>query len=230
MTNAHISRRQKVRRPSAPARKMGNWKLAYADFLTALCAFFLVMWVVNGVSAEDKVELAQQFSSDSEQTFETASAPEPDMAADLADQLRADPGLLAFGPSVSVTAEDNLVRIDLTDMATRPLFDTGDGALNETGRGLTQAVGRAIAYLSVPIRIEGHTDANPNLTPGYSNWELSADRANSARRIIEEAGVKSARIRGVTGLADTRPLFPETPLSAANRRISIVLVIMEQSA
>lgn len=230
MANAYTSRRNQVRRPSAPARKMGNWKLAYADFLTALVAFFLVMWIVTDVSAEDKAELAQQFGSESTATIESTAVQASNEATNLAQQLRGDPGILAFGPSVSVTAEDNLVRIDLTDMATRPLFETGDGALNETGRNLTASVGRAVAYLSVPIRIEGHTDANPNLTPGYSNWELSADRANSARRIIESEGVDPARIRGVTGLSDTRPLLPKTPLSAANRRISIVLVILEKSA
>ncbi len=226
MAYATPSRRIAGRRPVAPARKMGTWKLAYADFLTALCAFFLVMWIVHGVSAEDKAELAKQFGADIE--LETAAA--PSSALQLAEKLQADPGLLAFGSSVSVTADDNLIRIDLTDMATRPLFETGDGALNETGQNLTQAVGSAIAYLSLPIRIEGHTDSNPILTPDYSNWDLSADRANSARRIIESAGVQPSRIKAVTGLADTRPLLPTSPTSSANRRISIVLVIHEQTA
>ena len=104
---------------------------------------------------------------------------------DLATQLRSDPGLLAYGSSVTITAEPDLIRIDLTDMATRPLFETGDGALNETGIALTRTTGIVLAHLPYQLRIEGHTDSNPSLTEGYSNWELSADRANSARRILE---------------------------------------------
>ncbi len=230
MAYAYSSRRITGRRPAAPARKMGTWKLAYADFLTALCAFFLVMWIVHGVPAEDKAELAQQFGGEIEGS-QLASVPASEtIASTLAAQLRADPGLLAFGASVTITAEPKLVRIDLTDMATRPLFETGDGSLNSTGRDLTHAAGIALSYLSYPLLIEGHTDANPSLTPGYSNWELSADRANSARRILQAAGVSSDRIKAVTGLADTRPLLRLKPGLPANRRISIVLVIAEVSA
>ena len=230
MAVAYSSRRITGRRPAAPARKMGTWKLAYADFLTALCAFFLVMWIVHGVPAEDKAELAQQFSGEADVT-ELAALPIVDTTAmDLATRLRSDPGLLAYGSSVTITAEPDLIRIDLTDMATRPLFETGDGGLNETGIALTRTTGIVLAHLPYQLRIEGHTDSNPSLTEGYSNWELSADRANSARRILEAAGVAPERVRAVSGLADTRPLLPASPDLPANRRISIVLVIGEQSA
>ena len=230
MAIAYSSRRITGRRPAAPTRKMGTWKLAYADFLTALCAFFLVMWIVHGVPAEDKAELAQQFGGEIEDS-QLASVMSPDTtASDLAEQLRADPGLLAFGASVTITAEQNLVRIDLTDMATRPLFEIGDGSLNETGQSLTRTAGRALSYLPYPVLIEGHTDSNPSLTPGYSNWELSADRANSARRILQAAGVNATRIKAVSGLAATRPLLPQDTAMPANRRISIVLVISDETA
>ncbi|MCF6328366.1 MAG: OmpA family protein [Henriciella sp.] len=230
MAIAYSSRRITGRRPAAPARKMGTWKLAYADFLTALCAFFLVMWVVHGVPAEDKAELAQQFSSVTEATEPTVRTVIGMTAMDLAAQLRSDPGLLGYGSSVTITAEPDLIRIDLTDMATRPLFEVGDGAVNETGIALTRTTGTVLAHLPDQLRLEGHTDSNPSLTAGYSNWELSADRANSARRILEDAGVAPERVRAVSGLADTRPLRPATPTLPANRRISIVLVIGEQSA
>lgn len=227
MAHAYTSRRTSGRKPVAPARKMGTWKLAYADFLTALCAFFLVMWIVHGVTAEDKAVLAQQFGGDVEASEILALAATDTYAQSLAEQLRADTGLLAFGTSVTVTAEADFIRIDLTDMATRPLFETGDGRLNDTGVSLTQAAGRAVALFDLPVVIEGHTDSNPSLTPGYSNWEISTDRANSARRILEQAGVSSARIRGVTGLASTRPLLPQSSSLPANRRISIVLILSD---
>ena len=233
MAHSYVHSRTRGRKPAAPAGRIGTWKLAYADFLTALCAFFLVMWIVHGVSAEDKAELARQFSGEVSEPAAAATTP-ASLASSrteyLADQLRKDPGLRAFGQSVTVTAEPTLIRIDLTDMATRPLFDTGDGRLNVTGQSLTRAAGHAIATLSLPVMIEGHTDSNPSITPGYSNWELSADRANSARRILEDAGVSPARIQAVSGLADTRPLLRSNPALPANRRISIVLVTGETGA
>lgn len=230
MAYAHTSRRKTGRRPAAPARKMGTWKLAYADFLTALCAFFLVMWIVHGVSTEDKVALAQQFGGDAEVT-ELAATPEPEMQATaVAQLLLADPALKKFSSSVTITAEADLVRLELSDMAARPLFETGNGALNETGVQLTRIAGNAVSILPFNILIEGHTDSNPSLTPGYSNWELSSDRANSARKILTESGVRVDRIRAVSGLADTRPLLQHSPHLPANRRISIVLVINEKNA
>lgn len=230
MAYAHTSRRKTGRRPAAPARKMGTWKLAYADFLTALCAFFLVMWIVHGVSTEDKATLAQQFGGDAEVT-DLAATPDPEMqAAAVAHLLLVDPALKEFSSSVTITAEADLVRLELSDMAARPLFETGNGALNETGVQLTQIAGTAVSILPFNILIEGHTDSNPSLTPGYSNWELSSDRANSARKILTESGVAANRIRAVSGLADTRPLVQQSPHLPANRRISIVLVINEKTA
>ncbi len=229
MAYAYSSRRVKGRRPAASARKMGTWKLAYADFLTALCAFFLIMWIVNGVTAEERQAIAQQFGAEIEDVELAATDPVMQAKA-VAGLLRNDPTLEAYGSSVTVTAEPDLVRIDLSDMAERPLFETGDGKLNETGENLTRIAGRAISILRFPILIEGHTDANPSLSKGYSNWELSADRANSARRLLLEAGVNEARIKGVSGLADTKPLLPDAPADGANRRISIVLVINEKTA
>ena len=110
------------------------------------------------------------------------------------------------------------------------MFENGDGSLNETGQQLTRLTGSAISHLSFPVMIEGHTDSNPSLTEGYSNWELSSDRANSARRLLIEAGVSEDRIKSVAGLADTRPLLQNAPQDGVNRRISIVLVISDKSA
>lgn len=210
--------------PAASARKLGTWKLAYADFLTALCAFFLIMWIVHGVSKDERQSLAQQFGAET-QSASASTITTVDQASEVAATLINDPDLAAFGSSVTITAEPDFIRIDLSDMAERPLFDTGDGRLNTTGEHLTRLAGRAISALSMPVMIEGHTDSHPSLTAGYSNWELSSDRANSARRLLIDAGVAEHRIQGVAGLAHTRPLLQNTPEDAANRRISIVLVI-----
>lgn len=229
MAIAYSSRRTRGRRPAASARKMGTWKLAYADFLTALCAFFLIMWIIHGISAGERENLAQQFGSDksAEMISESVEAP---ATSTLASDLRNDPALSAYGASVRISEDPDFIRIDLSDMAERPLFETGDGRLNPTGEHLIRLAGRAIAMLDLPVTIEGHTDAHPSLTQGYSNWELSADRANSARRLLMEAGVNEARIKGVAGLAHTQPLLQDAPEDAANRRISIVLVIRDKTA
>lgn len=210
--------------PAASARKLGTWKLAYADFLTALCAFFLIMWIIHGVSTDERQTLAQQFGANA--AADQTSTP----SQTIAETLRSNPDLAAFGSSVTITEDPHFIRIELSDMAERPLFETGNGSLNETGVQLTRIAGRAIAALPLSVTIEGHTDAHPSRTVGYSNWELSSDRANSARRLLIDAGVAEARIQGVTGLAHTRPLLQNAPENAANRRISIVLVIHDKTA
>ncbi|MEO1554611.1 MAG: flagellar motor protein MotB, partial [Pseudomonadota bacterium] len=195
---------------------------------TALCAFFLIMWIIHGVSKDERQALAQQFGANANVAL--LSPDLPTASHQIAEALRTNPELVAFGSSVTITEDPHFIRIELSDMAERPLFETGDGALNETGAQLTRIAGRAIAALPLSVTIEGHTDSHPSRTVGYSNWELSSDRANSARRLLIEAGVAKARIQGVTGLAHTRPLLQNAPENAANRRISIVLVIPPKTA
>jgi len=228
MALAYSSRRNKGRMPAASARKLGTWKLAYADFLTALCAFFLIMWIIHGVSKQERQTIAQQFGAETETPAPGETLADTSNA--LVTALQENPDLAAYGSSVTISSEANYIRIELSDMAERPLFETGDGRLNETGRHLTQLTGRAIAALPLAIEIEGHTDSHPSRTAGYSNWELSSDRANSARRLLVEAGVSESRIQGVTGLAHTRPLLQDAPEDPANRRLSIVLVIPPKTA
>ncbi|MDJ0921197.1 MAG: OmpA family protein [Henriciella sp.] len=213
--------------PAAPGPRLGNWKLAYADFLTALCAFFLVMWIVHGVPAEDKAELARQFGAETTDQQLVPIDPSASIAEAVLAELSNAPELTDYRSSIRFTSDQNLVRIDISDMASRPLFETGDGRLNPTGEALVRAVSTPLKLLPYAIRIEGHTDSTPSLTLGYSNWELSADRANSARRVLAASGIPETRIKAVAGLADTRPLLLQTPHLPANRRISIVLVIRD---
>lgn len=198
-----------------PARKMGTWKLAYADFLTALAAFFLLMWLVSGVSQDDRAVIAAEFTGKLRPVAAALPA-EPALAA-----LDLSPALLAAGDSVRVTASTGSVTIELVDTAGRPLFQTGSGALTEEGRRLVLATADSLSPLGAAVSIEGHTDAFSVAGAEFSNWELSTARANEARRTLETAGIAAARIRAVTGYADTRPLSPGQPHLAANRRISL---------
>jgi chemotaxis protein MotB len=223
MATATLSRRYAGRMPAAPARKAGTWKMAYADFLTALMAFFLMMWIISGVSPEDRDEIASYFSYNATTTAPASALQDSSAAGLLFAALGQQAGLVAAGDSVVFTQEADGVRIDLVDSARRPLFDSGSGAFTQDGLALAEETGRVLMQFSERVSIEGHTDAFTSTSAAYSNWELSSDRANEARRALIAAGLEPSRIRAVTGLADTRPLDAGQPHLSANRRVSILV-------
>lgn len=225
MAIATHSRRYAGRMPAAPARKTGTWKMAYADFLTALMAFFLLMWIISGVSPEGRDEIAKHFNSNTSPTAQSAAAETSSAAGRLFTALSQQSGLVAAGDSVVLAHEVDGVRIDLVDSARNPLFDSGSGAFSPAGLALAETTGHVLMQFSEPVSIEGHTDAFSGASSTYSNWELSSDRANEARRALIAAGLAPARIRAVTGLADTRPLQAGQPHLSANRRVSILVHI-----
>ncbi len=220
MAYATTQRNYAGRMPALPARKMGTWKMAYADFLTALMAFFLLMWLVSGVSPDARAAIAAEFKT-KELAPASADRAMPVGAADLLSLLQLSETLKTAGDSVILSVEPDGVRLDLVDTAGRPLFESASGALTPDGAALVAAAGETLARLANPLSIEGHTDAFGLAKAGYSNWELSSDRANEARRLLEAGGVAAGRFQAVTGLADTRPLDPGQPHLAQNRRISL---------
>ena len=223
MATATHSRRYAGRMPAAPARKTGTWKMAYADFLTALMAFFLLMWIISGVSPEGRDQIAKHFNSHAAPTAQSATEETDSAAGRLFTALSQQSGLVAAGDSVVFAREADGIRIDLVDSARNPLFDSGSGAFSAEGLALAETTGRILMQFSEPVSIEGHTDAFSGVSNAYSNWELSSDRANEARRALIAAGLAPARIRAVTGLADTRPLDAGQPHLSANRRVSILV-------
>jgi len=227
MAYATTHRQLAGRMPAPPARKMGTWKMAYADFLTALMAFFLLMWLVSGVSPDARAAIAGEFKT-RETSLASAAPAVPAEAADLFSLLQLSETLKAAGESVILSVEPDGVRLDLVDTAGRPLFQSASGALTREGAELVAAAARSLAPLSNPVSIEGHTDAFSLASTGYSNWDLSSDRANEARRLLETGGVAAARFQAVTGLADTRPLDPGQPHLAQNRRISLKVNLAAQ--
>ena len=203
-----------------PTRKTGTWKLAYADFLTALVAFFMLMWLVSGVSKEDRAVIASEFTGKPVSTsFHSDQA--ASRAAALLALLQQSDGLTAAGESVQLSSDASGVRIELVDTAGRPLFETGSGALSAEGTALIEAAAASLSGLPYSLSIEGHTDAFSMAGSATSNWELSSQRANEAHRVLEMAGFATDRVKAVTGYADTRPLNAGQPHLAANRRISL---------
>lgn len=222
MAGHYASHIRASRTPLSPTRRQGAWKLAYADFLTALCAFFLVMWLIHGASNEQRSDVAAQFSN---------PMPAPPLSREpvisqperVGDLLRQSELLSSHASNVVIEVEDDHVRLELVDLDRAPLFDSGEEALNQHGHTLLELTALVIKPLDLTLSIEGHTDNAPLNKPQYSNWELSAGRANAARRALIESGISQANILSVAGLAATRPLQPGEGGLPQNRRLSIVL-------
>jgi chemotaxis protein MotB len=307
----------------------GAWKVAYADFVTAMMAFFLLMWLLNATTEEQRKGLADYFSPNSvlshsssgtgqpfggrtafddgamvsdsgsvevtegkkppldpvddpdPQVYSRAQKSAQDQApgraaeaaiehpdparTDLtpagqaqltakngdrqptkaevaeekasqekaafekaADEIRAavggDPALAQLAKQLAIDMTPEGLRIQIMDEVKSPMFATGSAEPNDRARELLRKVTPILLKLPEAISLSGYTDATPYAGAGKTNWELSSERANTARRLLTESGLPEARIRTVTGHADRDPLLPGDPLAAANRRIAIVVL------
>jgi len=263
---------KKVKKVTGGGAHGGSWKVAYADFVTAMMAFFLLMWLINMTSPEKKAKLSYYFKyysifdkggwsliaegkgvlKDAEGTDEQmAKIPQLDTdkrpvtpgegAGDAQKQVRVgdverqkrkrelkeeiDRKLGAFKDQVSVSIHKKDVRIEIMDVEGRPIFPLGSAELNPNGRNILGVISEKLKTLGNRIAIEGHTDA-VSFAPGkrMTNWELSTERGNTARRFLEAAGILPERIAMVVGYAATRPLIKENPDDPRNRRICIVIL------
>lgn len=267
----------------------GAWKVAYADFVTAMMAFFLLLWLLNVTTDEQKLGIADYFSpasvaqttsgsggilggrtltsssnmaSDSTPMGVTVALPAPldddweqttggslDAADRVSDEVLDDllaereaerferaaealrqaiesiPELKELSDSLLIDQTPEGMRIQIVDQAGYSMFPNGSAEMLGRTRKLLALVADAIGQLPNAIIIKGHTDATPYANSnGYSNWELSTDRANASRRALLSAGLSPERIASVVGLSEQQPLVPEDPYSPRNRRISIILL------
>lgn len=277
----------------------GAWKVAYADFVTAMMAFFMVMWLVASVNKEQRAALFEYFNNPSmEEGKSTKAAPgqqgpggastsainlgggldaprssdgkenglgEPtnaeeaknlaaeagkqledeeakriaaeaehkkleSLAAELSDAVSKSQALAPFKDQLLIDITPEGLRLQIIDKQNRPMFDIGRAELKDYTIKILRELAPFLARVPNSVSISGHTDAKPYGTGagGYSNWELSADRANAARRELIRGGLKEEKFQRVVGLASS-VLFEKTdPLSATNRRISII--VMTKSA
>jgi chemotaxis protein MotB len=130
---------------------------------------------------------------------------------------------------MTVTAEG--LRIELLESDQGTFFDSGSSAVNKSGQEILSLLATELGKLPYKISLEGHTDAKPFSGKGtYSNWELSADRANMARRLMQQAGLRPDQVSQVRGFADQRLRNPKDPIDPSNRRISIIVQYLNQSA
>jgi chemotaxis protein MotB len=219
----------------------GAWKVAYADFVTAMMSLFIVLWLLSsskpvqeavGGYFRDPSGTADKKGSIKQGSGENFTLTKDNMPK-LKDQLEQkiqelnDFEKLKNHIEMTVTSEG--LRIELMESASGTLFDNGSPKLNSDGRELLIALAQEMGKLPNKISIEGHTDSKPYATSGnYSNWELSTDRANAARRLMQANGLGAAQVTQVRGFADQRLRKVEDPLDASNRRISLIVQYTEK--
>ena len=213
----------------------GAWKVAYADFVTAMMALFIVLWLL---SASEKVQKAvggyfQDPTGQGRQTGtttagigETLTVNRKDLES-LKDKLeqvmKQIPELQHLENQIRMTITAEGLRIDLLETERGLFFEKGNPKPSEAGTELVQVLAAELVKLPNKVAIEGHTDATPYGGAEYSNWELSSDRANAARRILVKNGLDQDRISQVRGFADQRLLMKNDPKNPSNRRISIIV-------
>ena len=229
----------------------GAWKVAFADFMTAMFALFLVLWLVNQ-SSDVKSAIAGYFQDPLGRADEFGSSIVPgegaqtQMARPLApaqlidiridrmlrlaevikEKLGRTPLLDSLKNHVEITLTEEGLRIELLEDSTAQFFQSGSAQVSDRGRQLLALIGRELAADSNQIQLEGHTDARPYTSAaGYTNWELSADRANTARRILGENGVPPQRVDQIRGLADRKLRYPQAPYDPRNRRVTILVLL-----
>jgi chemotaxis protein MotB len=213
----------------------GAWKVAYADFVTAMMALFIVLWLL---SASEKVQKAvggyfqdptgqgKQTGSTSAGVGETLTLTKDQLQQikeKIQEAMKQIPAFKDMQNQIKMTVTAEGLRIDLLETKRGLFFDTGNPKPTEAGGELLKVLAAELMKLPNKIVIEGHTDSTPYGRPDYSNWELSSDRANAARRILTESGLDDSRISQVRGFADQRLLLKDDPTNPSNRRISIIV-------
>ncbi len=214
----------------------GAWKVAYADFVTALMALFIVLWLLNqsktiqdavGGYFRDPQGTAEKAGKDIVGGTSASVVPAENMER-LKEQLqKAIAGVPNFDKlknHIEMTITPEGLRIELIEGPSGTFYDSGSPNLNKDGQDLLKALAGELGKLPNKISVEGHTDAKPYAAGGnYGNWELSADRANAARRLIQANGVGSEQVTQVRGYAAMQPRNPKDPFDPSNRRISFIV-------
>lgn len=220
----------------------GAWKVAYADFVTALMAFFMVMWLLNAGTQvreavagyfNDPVGFKGQIGSGMAGVGDGLSITKkeiPDLKNMLEKALREMPKFQEMKDQIRFTVTGEGLRIELLETENGMFFDSGSPVPSAQGRELLEKMAAELAKLENTLLIEGHTDSKPYAGSGYSNWELSVDRANAARRVMQGAGLRPNQIVQVRGFADQRLFKKDDPLHASNRRVSIIVQYKNASA
>jgi chemotaxis protein MotB len=219
----------------------GAWKVAYADFVTAMMALFIVLWLMNS-SDHMRKAIAGYFkdprgSAARQGTDRNGAAEAVAMRRDdlhnlkeaLEQQIASKPALVKLKQQIQITITPEGLRIELIESRDGTFFDSGSATLNQNGRDMLALLAHQLGEVPNNVSVEGHTDARAYAdSDGYGNWELSADRANAARRLMQRTGLWSGQISQVRGFADRQLRVPGDPLDPSNRRISVIVHYLSQ--
>ena len=214
----------------------GAWKVAYADFVTAMMALFIVLWLLNsskqiqvavGGYFKDPTGTAKKVGSNMPgggENFVLTRDNMPKLKEQLQQAVRQMSDFEKLKNHIEMTVTSEGLRIELSESASGTFFDSGSPKLNSDGQELLVTLAGELGELPNKISIEGHTDSKPYAPSAtYGNWELSADRANAARRVMQANGIRADQVTQVRGFADQRLRKPDAPLDPANRRISLIV-------
>ena len=226
----------------------GAWKLAYADFVTAMMAFFLLMWLLGSTDEKTRKGISEYFQDpykasliDKGQipTLDEIAPTEIDQQAEKNDLMQlemlkekiqamidANPELSEVREQIKLETTPEGLRVQIIDNKNMPMFKLASSETEPQIRLILRALAPVINKLPNKITINGHTDARPFPAnrKGYSNWELSSDRANAARYELNQGGLAEEKVLRVTGLSDSIPYNPDDPHDPMNRRISIIVM------
>jgi chemotaxis protein MotB len=214
----------------------GAWKVAYADFVTAMMALFIVLWLLNS-NGKVKRAVAGYFNDPRSEHKETGAQNAGDAENLPVDKQNVEKlkeriqkaildqkDLEKLAKQVEVTITPEGLRIELIEGKNSTFFQSGSAKLSTTGQELLGMLAGQLKTLPNHLLLEGHTDAQPYSADAmYTNWELSADRANAARRVLQEDGVGMSQISQVRGYADQLLRVKADPLDPTNRRISLIV-------
>jgi chemotaxis protein MotB len=221
----------------------GAWKVAYADFVTAMMALFIVLWLLNSSKQVQEAvggyfkdptgtsKMVGSGMSGSGESFSLSKDDMPKLKEELQKQVRklADFDKLESHIEMTITSEG--LRIELTESEAGTFFQSARAQPSASGQEILIKLAQELGKLPNKVSIEGHTDSKPfAANADYTNWELSADRANAARRLMQQNGVGPAQVTQVRGYADQRLRKPESPEDASNRRISVIVQYQVKAA
>jgi len=215
----------------------GAWKVAYADFVTAMMALFIVLWLLSsdekvkkavGGYFQDPTGVGKQMGSNLSGVDEGLQLNKDDMdnlKEKLEAALKQTPDFQKFSKNIQITVTGEGLRIELLETEKGVFFQSGNAKPSAIGEELIAKLASELRKLPNHLYIEGHTDSKPfsGGDSGYSNWELSADRANAARRIMMTTGLRQDQVGQVRGFADQKLRSKNDPTNASNRRISVIV-------
>ncbi|HEY3974953.1 MAG TPA: flagellar motor protein MotB [Candidatus Sulfotelmatobacter sp.] len=218
----------------------GAWKVAYADFVTAMMALFIVLWLLNA-SKEVQVAVGGYFKDPtgtskkvgsnmvgSGDNFTLTRDNMPKLKDQLQQAMKQMNDFEKLKSHIEMTITSEGLRIELSESASGTFFDSGSAKLKGDGTELLITLAQELGKLPNKLSIEGHTDSKPYTSSSYDNWALSSDRANAARRVMQANGIGPNQVTQVRGFADQRLRKPDAPLDPANRRISLIVQYIMQ--